>query len=546
MKDKEDNKTLDWIIKIVLIIIIIFLLIHNCVLRKKGSDYANHPEPDGNSPVIEIICNKNSCKPVSKEIESLDFTQNNYSIKKGETINLIVNITPSELALSKFDWMSSDSNIVSVDSDGLIKGVNLGKATITVTSSNGKIATCIVEVVPDTIDVKKIKLTPVKPVITEGFVTQVIARIEPTNATNRDLVWTSSDSKIAKVNSKGVVTGIKKGVVTITAKTKDGKVVGKTTITVNSKAPEIQSLRFAQDNISIRKGNTLGLTPIVTPSELASSKFTWKSSDSSIVTVDSNGIIKGVNVGTATITVTSSNGKKATCIVNVTEEDIDVQEIILTPIDPTIGKGKTTQVVAEIRPVNATNRELVWSSSNQEIATVDSNGVVKGVSRGVVTITAKTTDGRVVASTTITIDNNETDTFDVYDDDHTPVTWNGATDAKIFGTSGKIAPESADIYKFVVKNGTRYNLKYKISLIETNPYNINMKYRLKKNDTYLIDHYVSANEVNVSEILLNSNATDTYYLEWKWVSSDNDTQIGKTLNANYGLKIKVEAESTNG
>ena len=131
------------------------------------------------------------------------------------------------------------------------------------------------------------------------------------------------------------------------------------------------------------------------------------------------------------------------------------------------------------------------------------------------------------------------------------ITWDGAITAKIFTNSmyefeDIIAPESSNTYQFVVKNGTEYQLKYEINFIETNNYNINMKYKLKKNDTYLIDHYVSASELNVSEMLLNSLENDTYYLEWKWISSSNDTEIGMTPDANYGLKIEVRAESTNG
>ena len=75
--------------------------------------------------------------------------------------------------------------------------------------------------------------------------------------------------------------------------------------------------------------------------------------------------------------------------------------------------------------------------------------------------------------------------------------------------------------------------------------NINMKYKLKKNDTYLIDHYVKATELNIPEMLLNTNQNDTYYLEWKWISSSNDTEIGVMGNAKYGLKIEVKAESVN-
>ena len=130
------------------------------------------------------------------------------------------------------------------------------------------------------------------------------------------------------------------------------------------------------------------------------------------------------------------------------------------------------------------------------------------------------------------------------------ITWNGSVEAKIFKnsmyeTGDFIAPEMSNTYQFIVKNGTEYTLKYNMSFLENNPYNINMKYKLKKNDSYIVDHYVSFSELNISDFILNSKSNDTYYLEWKWISSDNDTEIGKTPDVNYSLKILVEAESSN-
>ena len=82
------------------------------------------------------------------------------------------------------------------------------------------------------------------------------------------------------------------------------------TITVKNAPKQIESLSFAQKNVSVKKGDTLGLVVTVKPTELSSSQLTWTSSDPSIVTVDENGVIKGIKEGTATITVRSSNGKK--------------------------------------------------------------------------------------------------------------------------------------------------------------------------------------------------------------------------------------------
>ena len=315
------------------------------------------------------------------------------------------------------------------------------------------------------------------------------------------------------------------------------------------KNKQIESLSFTQNSIGVKKGDTDILTVIVSPSELSGSKLTWKSSDSNIVSVDSNGKIKGINVGKATITVTSSNGKTATCNVEVTTDTIDVEEIVLTPSEENIYVGSTAQVSVTIKPENATNHELVWTSSDESIAIVDKNGTVKGLKSGTVTITAKTKDGKVVANTTITVLYDEE--LSIFDDEHTPLTWHGTNDLNIFSKTvhtmdSKIAPESSNVYQFTVKNSTKYNLKYRIKFIETNEYNINMQYKLKKNDTYIIDHYVRPNEINVNNMMLNSGENDTYYLEWKWISSSNDNSIGQNSDAKYGLKIEIEAEGTNG
>ena len=103
-------------------------------------------------------------------------------------------------------------------------------------------------------------------------------------------------------------------------------------------------------------------------------------------------------------------------------------------------------------------------------------------------------------------------------------------------------------YVFNVNNETKYNLKYNISFIESNEYSINMKYKLKKGNTYLVDQYVSYEQLNINDMLLNSNKTDIYSLEWKWVgdNDNNDTTIGmsaKDGDINYSLKINIEAES---
>ena len=128
------------------------------------------------------------------------------------------------------------------------------------------------------------------------------------------------------------------------------------------------------------------------------------------------------------------------------------------------------------------------------------------------------------------------------------LTWETNSEINIFNTSlvnNKIAPESGSTYQFTINNNTEYDVKYKIIFIEANNYNINMKYKLRKNNSYVVSEYSSLSALNLTDQLLDANKNDAFYLEWKWVSSDNDTEIGANLDSNYSLKIVVEAEAIN-
>ena len=128
--------------------------------------------------------------------------------------------------------------------------------------------------------------------------------------------------------------------------------------------------------------------------------------------------------------------------------------------------------------------------------------------------------------------------------------WNDNENINLFEdseyvVSGKIAPESTGTYQFVIKNSTIYNVKYNLNFDERNNYNINMKYRLKKNNEYVINNWVTYSKLKQESIKLNKNSSDTYYLEWKWFESTNDNSIGEDINSKYGLSINIKAVQSN-
>ena len=155
---------------------------------------------------------------------------------------------------------------------------------------------------------------------------------------------------------------------------------------------------------SIQRGSTETLTATVTPNNATDRTVTWSSSDPTVATVSSSGVVTAVKVGSAKITATTNDGTNLSSYCTVYVYWYPVTGVTVTPDAATIYVGNTTTLTAEVTPANASNKSVTWSSSNSYIATVDENtGVVTGVSAGTATITARTVDGGYTASATITV-----------------------------------------------------------------------------------------------------------------------------------------------
>ena len=209
------------------------------------------------------------------------------------------------------------------------------------------------------------------------------ATTDPSGA-SAGVVWTSSNTKVATVDN-GIVTGVSKGTATITAKTNDGKTAS-CTVKVGA---AVTGVTLSSAALTLDQGETSVLTATVMPSDAGNKTVTWTSSDEKVAAV-SGGIVTAKSGGTATITATTINGKKSSCeitvVVPVTRVDMNKNLIILT-------EGKSYALTATIAPGDATDKNLVWTSSNQEIATV-SDGKVKAVHEGSATITATASNGK--------------------------------------------------------------------------------------------------------------------------------------------------------
>lgn len=114
---------------------------------------------------------------------------------------------------------------------------------------------------------------------------------------------------------------------------------------------------------------------------------------------------------------------------------------------------------------------------------------------------------------------------------------------KYFNGQNKIAPGVSGSYEFKVHNKSKYNMKYKVKFSENNNYNINLQYKIKRNGQYLNTEYARIQNLNFDSISLNSYGTDVYTIEWEWIDSSNDTEIGNNAeNVVYNLMINVTGE----
>lgn len=202
----------------------------------------------------------------------------------------------------------------------------------------------------------------------------VKATVTPANADNKTLAWTSSNTKIATV-SNGVVKGVKAGRVIITAKTIDGSnISAKCTVTVKQPVTRISLSKKA----TMYTGKKLTLKTKVNPANASNKALTWKSSNTKIAKVASNGVVTGVKAGTVKITATAKDGsrKSATCTVTVRQS---VSKITLSKTNVVLPKkGSSYKVRVTVAPKNAYNKNVAVKSSKTKVAKVSASTVKSG------------------------------------------------------------------------------------------------------------------------------------------------------------------------
>ncbi len=448
---------------------------------------------------------------VDIKAESIGFSLTSYTITNlGQTPSFTPKILPENTANKNVTWKSSDTSIATVSSSGVITAVSNGTCKIIATTKDGTNLSASMDV---TVDIKanSVALDKTSMQITsQNSINKLVATVTPSQASQK-VAWSSSNGNIAKVDSKGRVTPVSNGTCKIIATTTDG--TNKTAscdVTVDVKF--VTGISFEFNSYTITNVNqTPAFNPKITPSDAEDKNVRWSSSNTKVATVSSSGVIKAAGNGTCKITATTTDGTNLSASFNITV-NIKATKITLdkTKIELTTGK-ETEKITPSIEPSIA-NKNVKYTSSDESIATVNSDGVVTAVGSGTCRIIATTTDGsEITASCDVTVDIKTTG----MKLDKTNYTFNKAETIKInpvitpskaskkltwTSSNTKVAIVSSDGKVTPVGKGT-----CKITATTTDGTNLSASCDITSNVEYQKGDVNRDGKVNVSDVLYTMN-----------------------------------------
>ena len=326
------------------------------------------------------------------------------NLSVGASVKLEAIISPDN-AIKSVTWLSSNPNVVSVNSDGVINAKSVGSADIIVKTVNNKSATCHVTVGNYSIKVKNIYITTKYTYFYgPGEKKSLFLAYEPVNASNPSVVWSSTDTNVVVVNQNGVITSKNAGSAKVIARTVDGGHEAYVDVEVGGSSSVVPVSRITLDSSTknVYIGSTLQIVPKFSPESATYKSVTYISSNPSVASVNENGVVSGLSEGQATITVSAKRDNvSASMVVNVKNNPaVSVQ---LNDTSVTLSRNDTYTLVATVNPSNASNKTVSYTSSNSSIATVNQNGMITGINPGTVTITVTPNGGGSPSTCLVTV-----------------------------------------------------------------------------------------------------------------------------------------------
>ena len=456
-----------------------------------------NPDENTNVPVTGVLLDKDTLTlSITDTPQTLTYT-----------------ISPSNATNKSVTWLSSNTSIATVDQNGKVTPKSKGTTTITIKTEDGEyIDSCLVTInEPESIiSINKRNLT-----LDIGQSETLIANILP--ITNKSVVWDSSNPSIAKVDKNGKVTAISEGTAIITVTLSEDTTppvitisslinedTNSCTVTVKPSSIPVSAITLNKDNINLNVGDsTQELIAEVSPNNATNKNIIWSSNNEDIVIIDQDGMITGKSKGTAIIIVKSEDGVYSDyCIVNVIESIIPVIDVLLNKDNLTLNINQSEQLTYVILPNNATNKNVTWSSSNADIASVE-NGMITAKTKGNAIISVITENGK--------IDTCNVDVVEKIIDDIIYKEW----------------PEKTNI-----ESDKIWNIKFNMDINSANSDNVYVTDEYNIIDTKI---EIDGNIIKVAPIS-DYESGKTYYLIIKNVIGENNKSMKENIRMKFSVK----------
>ena len=288
-------------------------------------------------------------------------------------------------------------------------------AEIIIKSGDKSITMDITQKASPFVPVTAVKLSASSLALTEGDVARLTATVEPADATDKTVVWSSDSPEIAEVDQEGNVTAKSEGEAVITAVS--GDVSGTCTVVVSKRIIPVTSVAVIPEYVELTEGDSKALMVRIQPSDATDKTVVWSSDAPEIVEVSDGGRITAISEGTAVITATSGD-VSGTCTVVVSKPYIPVSSVKINLSSLELTQGEVVSLTVTVEPANATDKTVVWRSDDSDVASVDQEGNVTAVSQGNTVITAEC--GDMSATCVVTVFPAELHYVDEYGIDHGP------------------------------------------------------------------------------------------------------------------------------
>lgn len=337
----------------------------------------------------------NCAVTVRPGVSGLELDEKELRLKVGKSRKLNVTFTPEHPSSKKVKWKSSNPSVATVNDKGKVKALKGGSTIITCTSAvNDVSASCVVMVEQL---ITYIKLNKSTAYVGVGRTTQLRAKVDSNDVTNKQLKWTSNNTGIATVDKNGNVTGKARGTCYITCSATDGsKAKARCKIRV---IRQITSLSLDKTTIRLVEGKSTRIRAIYKPSNAEHKKVTWSSTDEKIATIDRKGNIYAVAEGVCKIKAKAADGsgKRAECWLYVLKR-VEASSVVISQRDLYMPVGDTENLNVSVLPANSTD-SVSFSSDNKLIASVSNTGRVRALRPGQAVITCTTSSGKTATST---------------------------------------------------------------------------------------------------------------------------------------------------